>query len=236
MTTVFPERHLRNYRKTANFQLFLTIINLASNHRHITIIPMAAQPLNVQQQVYAGYWRVRSAITKPILDIEHVAFNRKLLDEELSLAWDAVFNKGRTDLNFPMHLLSIIIKLKPTANNGTLQGINAAGILPDDPQVKESKVYIKGYMVANNTITGNLPISDNRWWEPFHQRYAAAAMENADQERMAKEKEAHKATATLQAAADEILQKKMVQAKEARRKAEEMKKGTGSRAKQGEKQ
>ncbi|KIK76472.1 hypothetical protein PAXRUDRAFT_18185 [Paxillus rubicundulus Ve08.2h10] len=216
---------------------------------------MAAQPLNVQQQVYAGYWRVRSVITKPILDIEHAAFNRKLLDDELasqgkcfiwsrltqhrqSPAWDAMFNKGRTDLNFPMHLLSIIIKLKPTADNGTLQGINAMGILPDDPQAKQSKVYIKGYTVTNNTVTGNLPIGDNWWWEPFHQRYVAAMMENTNRERMAKEKEAQKAAATLQAAADEILQKKMAWTEEEQTKAEETKtKGTGSRAKkQGEKQ
>ncbi|KIK79719.1 hypothetical protein PAXRUDRAFT_160520 [Paxillus rubicundulus Ve08.2h10] len=143
---------------------------------------MAAQPLNVQQQVYAGYWHVRSAIAKPILDIECMAFNRKLLDDELSPAWDAVFNKGRTDLSFPMHLLSIIIKLKPTANNSTLQGINAMGILPNDPQAKQSKVYIKGYTVTNNAVTANLPISDNQWWEPFHQHYAAALMENTEWE------------------------------------------------------
>ncbi|KIK75484.1 hypothetical protein PAXRUDRAFT_172746 [Paxillus rubicundulus Ve08.2h10] len=191
---------------------------------------MAAQSLDVQQQVYAGYWRVRSAITKLILDIECAAFNRKLLDDELvsqgkgfiwsrltqhcrSPALDAVFNKGRTNLNFPMHLLSII-RLKPAADNGTLQGIDATGILPDDPQAKQSKVYIKGYTVANNTITGNLPIGDNQWWEPFHQCYVAAMMENTDQEQMAKEKEAQKAAATLQAATDEILQQKMVRAEE----------------------
>ncbi|KIK72638.1 hypothetical protein PAXRUDRAFT_21758 [Paxillus rubicundulus Ve08.2h10] len=175
---------------------------------------MAAQPLNVQQQVYAGYWCVRLAITKPILDIEHVVFNRKLLDDKLLLAWDAMFNKGRTNLNFPMHLLSIIIKLKPTADNGTLQGIDTTGILPNDQQAKQSKVYIKGYTVTNNTITGNLPISDNRWWEPFHQRYVAAMMENTNWERMVKEKEAQKAAATLQATADEILQKKMARVEE----------------------
>ncbi|KIK76536.1 hypothetical protein PAXRUDRAFT_18133 [Paxillus rubicundulus Ve08.2h10] len=199
---------------------------------------MAAQPLDIQQQVYAGYWHVRLAITKLILDIECAAFNRKLLDDELSPAWDTMFNKGRTDLNFPMHLLSIIIKLKPTANNGTLQGIDTTGILPDNPQAKQSKVYIKGYTVANNTVTGNLPISDNWWSEPFHQRYVAAMMENADRERMVKKKEVQKAAATLQAAADEILQKKMARAEEEQRKAEEMKtKGTGSRVKkQGEKQ
>ncbi|KIK78419.1 hypothetical protein PAXRUDRAFT_16886 [Paxillus rubicundulus Ve08.2h10] len=167
---------------------------------------MATQPLNVQQQVYARYWHVRSAIAKPILDIECTVFNRKLLDDELSPAWDAVFNKGRTDLNFPMHLLSIIIKLKPTADNGTLQGIDAAGILPDDPQAKQSKVYIKGYTVANNAVTANLPIGDNQWWEPFHQHYVAALMENAKWEQMEKEKEAQKAAATLQATVDEILQ------------------------------
>ncbi|KIK75871.1 hypothetical protein PAXRUDRAFT_171427 [Paxillus rubicundulus Ve08.2h10] len=143
---------------------------------------MAAQPLNIQQQVYAGYWHVRLAITKLILDIERAAFNRKLLDDELSPAWDTVFNKGRTDLNFLIHLLSIIIELKPTADNSTLQGIDAMGILPDNPQAKQSKVYIKGYTVANDAITGNLPISDNQWWEPFHQCYAAAMMENANQE------------------------------------------------------
>ncbi|KIK75573.1 hypothetical protein PAXRUDRAFT_172409 [Paxillus rubicundulus Ve08.2h10] len=55
---------------------------------------------------------------------------------------------------------------------------------------------------------------------------------------MAKEKEAQKATATLQAATDEILQKKMARAEEEQRKAEETKtKGTRSQAKkQGEKQ
>ncbi|KAF8835729.1 hypothetical protein BDN67DRAFT_1015282 [Paxillus ammoniavirescens] len=111
-----------------------------------------------------------------------------------------------------MHLLSIIIKLKPTTDNGTLQGIDVAGILPDDPQA-----------------------SDNRWWDPFHQHYVAVLMENTEWERMTKEKEA---TATLQAAADELLQKKMVQAEEEQRKAEEMKKkGARSQAKkQGEKQ
>ncbi|KIK75574.1 hypothetical protein PAXRUDRAFT_51081, partial [Paxillus rubicundulus Ve08.2h10] len=150
---------------------------------------MAAQPLDVQQQVYARYWHIRLAITKPILDIERAAFNRKLLDDELSPAWDAVFNKGRTDLNFPMHLLSIIIKVKPAADKGTLQGIDTTGILPDDPQATQSKVDIKGYTVANNAVTGNLPIGDNQWWEAFHQHYAAAMMENADRERMAKEKE-----------------------------------------------
>ncbi|KIK78944.1 hypothetical protein PAXRUDRAFT_162641 [Paxillus rubicundulus Ve08.2h10] len=198
---------------------------------------MAAQPLNIQQQVYAGYWRVRLVIAKPILDIEHAAFNRKLLGDELSPAWDAVFNKGGTDLNFPVHLLSIIIKLKPAADNSTLQGIDAAGILADDPQAKQSNVYIKGYMVANNAVTANLPIGDNRWWEPFHQRYVAALMENAEWERMAKEKEAQKATATLQATMDEILPN-VAQAEEEQRKAGEMKKkGTGPRAKkQGEKQ
>ncbi|KAF8833738.1 hypothetical protein BDN67DRAFT_1017234 [Paxillus ammoniavirescens] len=117
---------------------------------------MAAQQLDVQQQVYAVYWRVRSAIAKPILEIEHAVFNRRILDDKLSPAWDAVFNKGRTDLNFPMHLLSIIIKLKPAANNSTLQGINVTGILPDDPQARQSKVYIKGYTVANNTVERNL--------------------------------------------------------------------------------
>ncbi|KAF8834828.1 hypothetical protein BDN67DRAFT_1016108 [Paxillus ammoniavirescens] len=164
---------------------------------------MAAQQLNVQQQVYAVYWHVRSAIAKLILEIEHAAFNRRILDDELSPAWDVVFNKGRTDLNFLMHLLSIIIQLKPAANNGTLQGIDVAGILPDDPQAKQSKVYIKGYTVANNAVTANLPIGDNWWWEPFHQCYAAALMENAE---------------------NEILRKKMAQAEEERRKAEEMKK------------
>ncbi|KAF8834621.1 hypothetical protein BDN67DRAFT_985187 [Paxillus ammoniavirescens] len=196
---------------------------------------MAAQQLDVQQQVYAVYWHVRSAIAKLILEIEHMVFNRRILDDELSLAWDAVFNKGRTNLNFLMHLLSIIIKLKPTADNGTLQGINIMGTLPDDPLARQSKVYIKGYTIANNAVTPNLPISDNRWWDPFHQCYVAALMENAEREQMTKEKEA---AATLQAAVDELLQKKMVQAEEERRKAEEMKKkATGSRAKkQGEKQ
>ncbi|KAF8835881.1 hypothetical protein BDN67DRAFT_984304 [Paxillus ammoniavirescens] len=121
---------------------------------------MAAQQLDVQQQVYAVYWRVRSAITKPILEIE-----------------------CRTDLNFPMHLLSIIIKLKPAANNGTLQGINVAGILPDDPQARQSKVYIKEYTIANNAVIPNLPIGDNRWWDPFHQHYVVALMENAEWEK-----------------------------------------------------
>ncbi|KAF8835130.1 hypothetical protein BDN67DRAFT_984821 [Paxillus ammoniavirescens] len=196
---------------------------------------MAAQQLDVQQQVYAIYWRVRSAITKPILEIEHAAFNRRILDNELSPAWDAVFNKGRADLNFPMHLLSIIMKLKPAADNSTLQGIDITGILPDDPQARQSKVYIKGYTIANNAVTPNLPIGDNRWWDPFHQCYVAALMQNAEQEQLTKEKEA---AATLQAAVDELLQKKMVQAEEERRKAEEMrKKGTRSWAKkQGEKQ
>ncbi|KAF8834191.1 hypothetical protein BDN67DRAFT_985502 [Paxillus ammoniavirescens] len=186
-------------------------------------------------QVYAIYWRVRLAIAKLILEIKHMAFNKRILDDELSPAWDVVFNKGRTDLNFPMHLLSIIIKLKPAADNSTLQGINVVGILPDDPLARQSKVYIKGYTVANNTVTPNLPIGDNRWWDPFHQCYAAVLMENAERERMTKEKEA---AATLQAATDELLQKKMAQAEEEQRKAEEMKKkAAGSRAKkQGEKQ
>ncbi|KIK78688.1 hypothetical protein PAXRUDRAFT_163281 [Paxillus rubicundulus Ve08.2h10] len=143
---------------------------------------MAAQPLNIQQQMYAGYWHVRSVIAKPVMEIGHVAFNRKLLDNKLSPAWDAIFNKGRTDLNFPMNLLSIIIKLKPAADNGTLQAINVAGILPDDPQAKLFKVYMKGYTVANNANTPNLAISDNWWWEQFHQCYATAVMEKADQE------------------------------------------------------
>ncbi|KAF8833155.1 hypothetical protein BDN67DRAFT_1017880 [Paxillus ammoniavirescens] len=196
---------------------------------------MAAQQLDVQQQVYAVYWRVRSAFAKLILEIEHVVFNRRILDDELSPAWDVVFNKGRTDLNFLMHLLNIIIKLKPAADNSTLQGINVAGILPDDPQARQSKVYIKGYTIANNAVTPNLPIANNRWWDPFHQCYAAALMQNTEWEQLTKEKEA---AAMLQAAADELLQKKMVQAEEEQRKAGEMrKKGAGSRAKkQGEKQ
>ncbi|KIK99024.1 hypothetical protein PAXRUDRAFT_52290, partial [Paxillus rubicundulus Ve08.2h10] len=127
---------------------------------------MAAQPINIQQQVYARYWHVRSAIAKPILEIKCTVFNRKLLDDEL-VTWDTMFNKGRTDLNFPMHLLSIIIKLKPAADNGTLQAINMASILPDDPQAKLSKVYIKGYTVTNSAVTPNLLISDNLWWELF---------------------------------------------------------------------
>ncbi|KAF8836296.1 hypothetical protein BDN67DRAFT_1014813 [Paxillus ammoniavirescens] len=143
---------------------------------------MAAQQLDVQQQVYTVYWHVRLAIAKPILEIECAAFNKRILDNELSPAWDVVFNKGRTDLNLPMHLLSIIIKLKPAADNSTLLGIDVAGILPDDPQARQSKVYIKGYTITNNAVTPNLPIGDNRWWDPFHQRYAAALMENAEQE------------------------------------------------------
>ncbi|KAF8834444.1 hypothetical protein BDN67DRAFT_985322 [Paxillus ammoniavirescens] len=140
----------------------LTIINLASHRCDLKIIPVAAQHLDVQQQVYAIYWRVRLAITKPILEIEHAAFNRRILDDKLA---------------------------------------------------RQSKVYIKGYTLANNAITPNLPISNNRWWDPFHQRYVAALMQNTEQERLTKEKEA---AATLQAAVDELLQKKMAQAEEDR--------------------
>ncbi|KIK73558.1 hypothetical protein PAXRUDRAFT_20723 [Paxillus rubicundulus Ve08.2h10] len=190
--------------KTANFQLFLTIINLASNHHHITIIPMATQPLNIQQQVYAGYWRKASG-RRTVTDLGRRVQQRK--------------NQPELPNAPPQHHHQI----EARSQHGTLQGIDTVGILPDNPQAKESKVYIKGYTVANNAITGNLPISDNRWWEPFYQHYAAVAMENTDQERMVREKEAHKATATLQAAADEILQKKM--AKQGEKQVEKRRQG-----------
>ncbi|KIJ05760.1 hypothetical protein PAXINDRAFT_21005 [Paxillus involutus ATCC 200175] len=150
---------------------------------------MAAQPIDFQSQVHAKYWRVRTAITQPILDTEHAAFNRKLLDNELSPAWALVFTQGRTDVTFPMHLMSTIMKLQPAANKGSLQSINAANISPDDPKCQTSKAYQKGYIVPNNTVTSDHPISDNRWWEDFHQRYVAATTQRADQERMAKEEE-----------------------------------------------
>ncbi|KIJ05585.1 hypothetical protein PAXINDRAFT_21173 [Paxillus involutus ATCC 200175] len=105
---------------------------------------MAAQPIDFQSQVHAKYWRVRMAIAQPILDTEHAAFNRKLLDNELSPAWALVFTQGRTDITFPMHLMSIIMKLQPAANKGSLQSINAANISPDDPECQTSKAYQKG--------------------------------------------------------------------------------------------
>ncbi|KIJ05995.1 hypothetical protein PAXINDRAFT_20784 [Paxillus involutus ATCC 200175] len=132
---------------------------------------------------------VQTAIAQPILDTEHVAFNRKLLDNELSPAWALVFSQGRTDVTFLMHLMSIIMKLQPAANKGSLQSINMANISPDDPECQTSKAYQKGYIVPNNTVTSDHLISDNQWWEDFHQRYVAAATQRADQERMAKEEE-----------------------------------------------
>ncbi|KIJ10355.1 hypothetical protein PAXINDRAFT_16644 [Paxillus involutus ATCC 200175] len=182
---------------------------------------MAAQPINFQSQVHAKYWRVRTAIAQPILDTEHAAFNRKLLDNELSPAWALVFRQGRTDVTFPMHLMSIIIKLQPAADKGSLQSINTANISPDDPECQTSKAYQKGYIVPNNTITSDHPIGNNRWWEDFHQQYVAAATQRADQERMAKEEElaqrqrkakekeeAKQATAVMQAVAEELEMKK----------------------------
>ncbi|KIJ10837.1 hypothetical protein PAXINDRAFT_16229 [Paxillus involutus ATCC 200175] len=178
---------------------------------------MAAQPIDFQSQVHAKYWRVRTAITQPILNTEHAAFNRKLLDNELSPAWALVFRQGRTDVTFPMHLMSIIMKLQPAADKGSLQSINAANILPDDPECQTSKAYQKGYIVPNNTVTSDHLISDNRWWEDFHQRYVAA--------RKAKEKEeAKQATAAMQAVAEELVRKKKAEAEEERKKAKETKK------------
>ncbi|KIJ09829.1 hypothetical protein PAXINDRAFT_17086 [Paxillus involutus ATCC 200175] len=198
---------------------------------------MATQPINFQSQVHAKYWRVRTAIAQPILDTEHVAFNRKLLDNELSPAWALVFTQGRTDVMFPMHLMSIIMKLQPAANKGSLQSINVANISPDNPECQTSKAYQKGYVVPNNTITSDHLIGDNRWWEDFHQRYVAVATQRADQERMAKEEElaqrqrkakekeeAKQATAAMQAIAEELVRKKKAEEEEERKKAKETKK------------
>ncbi|KIJ04597.1 hypothetical protein PAXINDRAFT_22110 [Paxillus involutus ATCC 200175] len=178
---------------------------------------MAAQPIDFQSQ--------------------HAAFNRKLLDNELSPAWALVFTQGRTDVTFPMHLMSIIMKLQPAANKGSLQSINTANISPDDPECQTSKAYQKGYVVPNNTVTSDHPIGDNRWWEDFHQRYVAATTQRADQERMAKEEElaqrqrkakekeeAKQATAAMQAVAEELVRKKKAEEEEERKKAKETKK------------
>ncbi|KAF8834683.1 hypothetical protein BDN67DRAFT_1016246 [Paxillus ammoniavirescens] len=118
---------------------------------------MATQPINIQHQVYVRY--CRSVHPKPVLEIKHVVFNKKLLDNKVSPAWDTVFNKGRTNLNFPMHLLRIIIKLKPAVNNGTLQAINVVGILFKNPQAKTFNVYIKGYIVAKIAFKYECPIA-----------------------------------------------------------------------------
>jgi hypothetical protein len=136
-----------------------------------------------------------------------------------------------------MHLMSIIMKLQPAANKGSLQSINAANISPDDPECQTSKAYQKGYIVPNNTVTSDHPIGDNRWWEDFHQRYVAATTQRADQERMAKEEElaqrqqkakekeeAKQATAAMQAVAEELVRKKKAEAEEERKKAKETKK------------
>ncbi|KIJ05401.1 hypothetical protein PAXINDRAFT_21332 [Paxillus involutus ATCC 200175] len=178
---------------------------------------MAAQPIDFQSQ--------------------HAAFNRKLLDNELSPAWALVFTQGRTNITFPMHLMSIIMKLQPAVNKGSLQSINAVNISPDDPECQTSKAYQKGYVVPNNTVTSDHPIGDNRWWEDFHQRYVAATTQRANQERMVKEEElaqrqqkakekeeAKQATAAMQAVAEELVRKKKAEAEEERKKAKETKK------------
>ncbi|KIJ16599.1 hypothetical protein PAXINDRAFT_10317 [Paxillus involutus ATCC 200175] len=168
---------------------------------------MATQPIDFQSQVHAKYWQVKTAIAQPILDTEHAAFNQKLLDNELSPAWALVFTQGRTDITFPMHLMSIIMKLQPAANKGSLQSINTANILPDDPECQTLKAYQKGYVVPNNTVTSDHPIGDNRWWEDFHQRYEE---ELAQRQQKAKEKEeAKQATAAMQAVAEELVEKQV---------------------------
>ncbi|KIJ57704.1 hypothetical protein HYDPIDRAFT_31456 [Hydnomerulius pinastri MD-312] len=129
---------------------------------------------DIQQQVYTGYRQVRLVIAKPILNSERAAFNQKLLQEELSPAWGTVFTQGRTYLNFPTHLISIIIQLKPAADQGRLNAIDAAAILPDDPKIQKTKAYQKGYIIPDSSVTTNLPISNNRWWKEFHQQYEAA--------------------------------------------------------------
>jgi hypothetical protein len=80
----FP-RHDSNRRDAfcTNFQLFLTTRLPHFKSPSSTINTMAAQPIDFQSQVHAKYWRVRTAIAQPILDTEHAAFNRKLLDNEL---------------------------------------------------------------------------------------------------------------------------------------------------------
>ncbi|KIJ06598.1 hypothetical protein PAXINDRAFT_20214 [Paxillus involutus ATCC 200175] len=185
---------------------------------------MAAQPIDFQSQVHAKYWRVRTAIAQPILDTEHAAFNRKLLDNEL------LSPRTRRICSTANHNL-------PAADKGSLQSINAANISPDDPECQTSKAYQKGYIVPNNTVTSDHPIGDNRWWEDFHQQYVAVATQRADQERMAKEEElaqrqrkakekeeAKQATAAMQAVAEELVRKKKAEAKEEQKKAKEMKK------------
>ncbi|KIJ59554.1 hypothetical protein HYDPIDRAFT_33084 [Hydnomerulius pinastri MD-312] len=145
----------------------------------------------------------------------------KLLQEELSLAWTAVFTQGRTDLNFPTHLMSIIIQLKPAADQGRLDAIDAVAILPDDPKIQKTKAYQKGYIIPDSSVTANLPIGDNRWWEEFHQRYEAAAIQKAKWELKDKEKEEAEQFAAKMRAAE---QKKA----EAKKKAKEMKKKAAS--------
>ncbi|KIJ60693.1 hypothetical protein HYDPIDRAFT_32112 [Hydnomerulius pinastri MD-312] len=168
---------------------------------------------DVQRQVYAGYWQVRLAIAKPILDSERAVFNQKLLWEELSPAWAAVFTQGRTDLNFPTHLISIIIQLKPAADQGRLDDIDAAAILPDDPEIQKTKAYQKGYIIPDSSVTTNLPIGDNRWWEEFHQQYEAADKEKEEAEQFAEKMRA----------AGEALQRKK-EAQKAEQRAEEERK------------
>ncbi|KIJ59109.1 hypothetical protein HYDPIDRAFT_33503 [Hydnomerulius pinastri MD-312] len=136
---------------------------------------------------------------------ECTAFNQKLLQEELSPAWATVFTQGRTDLNFPTHLMSIIIQLKPAADQGRLDAIDAAAILPDNPEIQRTKAYQKGYIIPDSSVTTNLPIGDNRWWEEFHQQYEAAAIQKAEQERKDKEKEEAEQFAEKMRAAGEAL-------------------------------
>ncbi|KIJ08889.1 hypothetical protein PAXINDRAFT_18012 [Paxillus involutus ATCC 200175] len=199
----------------------------------VTPMPDISYPENIGLQAESLRQQSLNLSSTP----EHAAFNQKLLDNELSPAWALVFTQGRTNVTFPMHLMSIIMKLQPAANKGSLQSINAANISPDDPKYQTSKVYQKGYVVPNNTVTSDHPISDNRWWEDFHQRYVAVAMQRANQERMVKEEElaqrqrkekekeeAKQVTAAMQAVTEELVRKKKAKEEEERKKAKETKK------------
>ncbi|KIK79840.1 hypothetical protein PAXRUDRAFT_160181, partial [Paxillus rubicundulus Ve08.2h10] len=133
---------------------------------------IATQITDFQCKVYARYWKVRTAITKLVLDNEHVAFNKKLLQEELvtlTVTWSVtILGHWRADLNFPMHLMSITIKLKPAEDSCTLQAINVVNILPNHPEIKTTKAHKKGYLIPDSAVTTNLPIGDNhdmkQWW------------------------------------------------------------------------